>query len=62
MEDREYEAPILVSRSGGMLHVAYDEVSVDFPADGPAPAGAPPLACRIFEAYRHDLGVQPGAE
>lgn len=62
MEDQEYVPPILVSRSGGILHVAYDSVSVDFPADGPAPEDAPPLACRIFEAFGHDLLTDSRAE
>ena len=62
MADKEYKPPILVSASEGIFHIAYDEVSVDFPPDGPAPEGAPPLACRIFEAARHDLGPEFGAE
>lgn len=62
MEDQEFEPPILVSASSRTLRVAYDGVAVDFPSEGPPPAGAPALACRVFEALRHDLGTEVRAE
>lgn len=62
MDDQEFEQPILVSGSGKVLHVAYDEVSVDFPVEGPIPEGAPALACRIFELFRRDLRENLQAE
>jgi hypothetical protein len=55
MDDLELEQPIVVTKSGELLRIVCDGVTVDFTPDGPAPDGAPPLACRIFEALRRDL-------
>lgn len=55
MEKKEYEPPIVISESDGKIRIAYDEVSVAIPQDGPVPVDAPPLACRIFRALTGDL-------
>lgn len=62
MEDSEYLAPIMVTESDGRLHITYDQIDLDFPSTGPVPEGAPPLACRIFEVFRHDLRPEFDAE
>ncbi|MCP9209724.1 hypothetical protein [Streptomyces cucumeris] len=62
MENKEYAPPITISKLGELIQVAYDQVSVSFPPDGPIPEGAPALACRIFEAYRRDLQTDLHAE
>lgn len=62
MEDAEHLTPVLVTESGGRLHISYDQVSLDFPSMGPVPEGAPPLACRIFEVFRRDLRPDCRAE
>lgn len=55
MENKEYEPPIVISESDGKIQIAYDEVSVAIPQNGPVPMDAPPLACRIFHAFTGDL-------
>lgn len=62
MEDKEYDPPIVVSQVNGKIQIAYDQVSVDIPAEGPVPASAPPLARRIFEAFRCDHPARLRAE
>lgn len=54
MEDKEYEPPIVVSEADGKIHISYDHVAVDIPSTGPVPREVPPLARRIFEAFKCD--------
>jgi hypothetical protein len=62
MENKEYPTPILVTESKGMIHISYDQISLDFPTVGPVPEGAPDLAYRIFELFRRDLCPDSRAE
>lgn len=62
MEEKKYPPPILVTESDGMIHVVYDQVSVDIPQNGPVPEGVPAMALRIFEGFRRDLLPNPDAE
>lgn len=61
MKDRDYQPPILVTESGGMVSISYDQVAVRIPPEGPVPEDAPALACRIFEVMK-DLRGQLRAE
>lgn len=54
MEDKEYDPPITVSQVDGKIQIAYDQVTVKIPPDGPVPSEVPPLARRIFEAFKCD--------
>lgn len=62
MKNADYLAPVLVTESDGRLHISYDQIDIDFPSGGPLPEGAPALACRIFEVFRHDLQPDCRAE
>jgi hypothetical protein len=62
MEEKEYEPPIVISEMDGKIHISYDQVVVDIPADGPPANSVPPLARRIFEAFRCDHPAPRSAE
>jgi hypothetical protein len=62
MEEKEYEAPIVISEVDGKIHISYDQVAVDIPAEGPPPSSIPALARRIFEAFRCDHPAPRSAE
>lgn len=62
MEEHSFVDPITVSARDGLIHVAYDQVSVDFRESGPLPASAPLLARHVFEAVTHDLPGDISAE
>lgn len=55
MEKKEYVPPIKISEEHGKIRIAYDQVQVDIPRDGPVPCDAPPMVRRIFEAFSGDL-------
>ncbi len=62
MEDKEYEPPITICEDHGKIRIAYDQVQVDIPPEGPVPSDAPPLVRRIFEAFAGDLPGRLRAE
>lgn len=64
MEKKKKKAdpPIVIGQEDGVVHIAYDQVDVNIPIEGPIPEGTPPMACRIFRALVHDLPRRLRAE
>ena len=62
MEKKEFDPPIVIGQENGLIHIAYDQIEVNIPPEGPIPEGTPPMACRIFEALMSDLPGRLRAE